>query len=613
VGAILALVAWNVTLVQWIARPKRAGAQMAHPPQRFYNASLRYLYDSCPVQVRATQPPGALKAHHFAPSFVENCDDARSGFLQRDRRPRWLPPEPELVTELARPFRPEAEDSDDDAAAPVAKKRRKRERVGAYRQYRVRMIPTAAQKRELKRCFAAARHAYNWFVDRVENRGDAPNEYALTKDYRASTLPEWAKGVATQIRAGGIADAANAYKSNIAKRKLHPGEHGAFKVKYRSHRKTRTESIHVEGDGDYAVKHSSLLAFQPLPFANNPALRSECAVFFGNNLSGLGERYWDAETPEERTERLNLQKETGKRIGARRPKWRTAKGADGIRLQDKPHVIARLLAEGRNGDGMGVVNGCKIHWDKRKDSWHLLYCYELPPLVDPDPSFETKRLVATDPGVREFMTWYAPATGDHGELFKGGEAQIQRRCARIDDLTSRMVLRGRNYATAAPRRTRRQRRQRFRQMRRTLARERCRLHDYVGAGHYAAANHLLRHHELVIAPQLATSRMVPRDGRVFGSKTARAMLTWSHGLFTQRLHSVAYRHPGRHVISDSGEPGTSKTCGDCGHWNAQLGGDKTYSCTVCGTVIGRDLNGARNNFFAAYGAARGIGWDGVHR
>jgi hypothetical protein len=27
--------------------------------------------------------------------------------------------------------------------------------------------------------------------------------------------------------------------------------------------------------------------------------------------------------------------------------------------------------------------------------------------------------------------------------------------------------------------------------------------------------------------------------------------------------------------------------------------------------MSRDVNGARNNFFAAYGQARGIGWDGV--
>jgi transposase len=476
------------------------------------------------------------------------------------------------------------------------------------------MLPTPEQKAQLKQCFAAARHAYNWFVNRVEAHGDAPNEYARKKDFRSGDRPEWVTKVASQIVMGGMADAADAYKSNIAKRKLHPGQHGAFQVKYRSHRRTLTESIRIEGDGDYPVKHSALLAFKPLPFTkNNPALRSECAVFFGNNLSGLGASYWDEETPDERTERLARGRAEGRQIRARTPQWRTRKGADGIRLQDKPHVIARLLAEGREGDGNGVVNGCKVHWDKRTDAFHLLYTYELPPLDDPDPTFVTKRIAATDPGVRAFATWYAPATGAHGELFKGGEAQIQKRCARIDALTSQMVRRGRNYATTAPNRTRRQRRGRFRRLKRTLARERCRLHDYVTAGHYAAANHLLRHHELVIAPRLETASMVPKGGRVFGSKTARAMLTWSHGLFTQRLHCAAYRHAGRHVLSDTGEPGTSKTCGDCGHWHAQLGATKKFRCVTCGTCVGRDLNGARNNFFAAFGAASGMGWDGIHR
>ena len=591
-----------------------------NPARRFYNASLKDVYDNCPVQVRASMPIAARKPHHFVHTDCTKRVERRSGFEQRILRPGFDDADPSFVTFLADPFRnravPEwvAPDADADAdGAPAAKKRRKRERAGAYRQYRVRMIPTAEQKRQLKQCFAASRHAYNWFVDRVKNHAEAPNEYARRKDYRASERPEWVAAVASQIAAGGITDAANAYKSNFAKRRLHPGERGAFDVKFRSHRKARTESIHVEGDGDYAAKNSTLLAFRPLPFANNPALRSECAVLFGNNLSGLGARYWDEETPEERVERLARGRAEGRTINPRKPQWRTLKGADGIRLQDKPHVIARLLAEGRAGDGMGVVNGCKIHWDKRADSFHLLYTYELPPLADPDPWFETKRIAATDPGVREFMTWYAPATGNHGELFKGGQDEIVERCTRIDRLASQLAVRGQHYGTATPHRTRQQRRRRFRQIRRTCARERCRLHDYVAQGHYAAANHLLRQHDLVIAPKLATSRMVPRDGRVFGSKVARAMLTWSHGLFTQRLHSAAYRHAGRYVLSDTGEPGTSKTCGDCGHWHAQLGGDKTYRCSRCGTVISRDLNGARNNFFAAFGSAVGVGWDGVQR
>ena len=123
----------------------------------------------------------------------------------------------------------------------------------------------------------------------------------------------------------------------------------------------------------------------------------------------------------------------------------------------------------------------------------------------------------------------------------------------------------------------------------------------------------MRRFDVVIAPRLLTSALVPRDGRVFGALTARAMLTWSHGLFAQRLQSAAFRYAGRHALVDAREPGTSRTCAHCGHWHAELGGNSEFACPRCGVRMHRDVAGARNNFFAAYGDARGLGWDGVHR
>ena len=165
----------------------------------------------------------------------------------------------------------------------------------------------------------------------------------------------------------------------------------------------------------------------------------------------------------------------------------------------------------------------------------------------------------------------------------------------------------------AHRRTPEQRRRTYRAMKRTLARDRLRLHNWMTQGHYAAANFLLRRFDVVIAPQLETARLVRRGGRVFGSRTARAMLTWSHGLFAQRLHWAALRYAGRRVITDSGEPGTSKTCAHCGHWHTRLGASEVFACPSCGVWLSRDVAGARNNFFAAYGQARGMGWDGIAR
>jgi transposase len=47
----------------------------------------------------------------------------------------------------------------------------------------------------------------------------------------------------------------------------------------------------------------------------------------------------------------------------------------------------------------------------------------------------------------------------------------------------------------------------------------------------------------------------------------------------------------------------------CGHWHAGLGSSDTFACPKCDLVIGRDLNGAIGNFYAAYGEAVGVGWD----
>ena len=159
--------------------------------------------------------------------------------------------------------------------------------------------------------------------------------------------------------------------------------------------------------------------------------------------------------------------------------------------------------------------------------------------------------------------------------------------------------------------TKRQKQHTFRRKRKKLAKERNRLRNWMEAGHYSAANCLLTNYDVVIAPQLEVQQMVPRAGRVFGSKTARAMYTWSHYRFTQRLHSACARYAGRYVLSDTGEPGTSKSCCNCGCWHADLGSDSVFHCPRCDLEIDRDVAGARNNFFAAYGLVIGAGYDGV--
>ena len=306
-----------------------------------------------------------------------------------------------------------------------------------------------------------------------------------------------------------------------------------------------------------------------MPVANNAKLRDECLAMFGGNL-----------------------KQTG-----------------GIRLQDKHHVIAKLLAEGNH-----LSEGCKIRWEKRTDSYYFLYTYDCPPPApDPDPEFETKRLVATDLGADPFAVWYSPTEGGtHGELLFQMRRQLDRRCMDLDKRISKVVRRGPDYSeTATYGRSRKQRYKTFHRMKQKLNKERLKLSNWMKAAHYSAANFLLRRFDVLVVPKLHIPQMVRTDGRVFGSKTTRAMYTWSFTKFVQRLEFAAYRYSGRRVCSDATEPGTSKTCGNCQWWHAELGGNKIYNCAHCGICMHRDVNGARNNFLAYLGRSMGAGWDGV--
>ena len=485
--------------------------------------------------------------------------------------------------QLSRPFAPPQPDEADEADAagdeppPEPKRpragRRTRPVNGQLRTYQVRMVPTPEQRRELKRCFAAARCAYNATVSRINTRGMA-SFFTLRNEYRGLELgteerPEWTQGVHNKFVMNAVkqahASAANAFDA------LREGRVDHFDLHYRSHRRTKSEVLEVEAAwGDASNGGPSVLnRFEAVPGRERTRLRDECLALFGGNL----------------------------------------KAAGGVRLQDTHRVVSKLLAEGRR-----LREGCKIRWEKRTGDFHFLYTHDRPPPApDPDPQFETKRLVATDLGADPFATWYSPTEGGaYGRLLSGTRAELDRRCLALDERVSRVVLRGQNYgATADWGRSRKRRHETCRRAKRKLSKERLRLRNWMTAAHYATANFLLRRFDVVVLPKLHTSALVRTDGRVFGSRTARAMHTWSFSKFARRVESAAFRYSGRHVCSDATEPGTSRTCGCCGWWHAQLGGSKEFRCQGCGVRMDRDVNGARNNFLAYLGSRLGVGWDGV--
>lgn len=593
---------------------------------RFYNSSLRGVYDSCllPTESAATRSNMILSSMYsanieqrsawrhtvHAPPSTASSAVGRSSlalpFLKHTRlnssqqqnktarRTMSSTPSSSIVSAP----------SADQSAEPNEDGTKKRKRVpfkravaleGRQRSWKVRMLPTKEQATELKRCIGVARDAYNFANKRVREDKVPANRIALRNEWEKMNHPPEVKAVARRFVRGAIYDLVDAYTSNYAKLKTNPRH--KFVVLDRDEVHSRTESLQVERRGvllevipvkdapDWVVQRKRREA-ERLALGLAPSTphrpdgawrkrRAECLLRFGNTL------------------------------GAHGP----------IRIQSRQKTIDSIVKAGAD-----LQAAARIQWNKHADAFYFIWCFELPPLMDPDPAFEHKTVVALDPGCTPFQKWYSPSSGEHGELLFEARPQLKQRCLEIDRLRGRIDRRmGNPHQCTTTRRVQRgskgiskRKRQRLtRSLRKKLRRECRRLSGHVESAHYDAANFLLRRHEIVIAPILATTRLTDRKTRCFGSKLARTMYTWSHFLFRRRLAFAAARWPGRYVF-ECVEPGTSKTCTHCGLWNPSLKlYDKVCRCSGCGVTVDRQLAGARNNFFAAYGMAMGVGWDGV--
>lgn len=469
--------------------------------------------------------------------------------------------------------------------------------------YKVRMWPTPDQTRELKRVFAASRHVKNW-VNREVKSGRATNQSKIGlrnyfKEKGRDSVPEWATSdMSNTVFDNACFKVAEAYSNG--KLAVRSGRITHFNVNYWSaSHKTPSEAIKVDKKARPDGKQAASLFDHVTPLeVTKPrsSKHSEALLHLQKGFKPLG----------------------------------------GIRIQDKSRIINALVAEGKM-----LKEDCKIMWDKRIRGFYFLYTREEPIPEDPDPEGLHKSVGALDGGVRGFQTVCNATTGAYGELVCGFKTRIHNRVEKIDDLHSRATRKreGKGVRTQDKRRKKRAQRRHDRvnarerrrrqgcqpqrrpakrhrkvtRLNRKLRRERARQTQWVEAVHYDAINFLFKHVDGVINPVLRTSQMAPREGRVFGKPSTRAMLTMSHYTFNQRLNWKAKRLGTKTVIDDTGEPGTTRTCPNpgCGRWHTHLGGDHVFTCPHCGIVAGRDDVGARGNLLAAYGKAVGILADGT--
>lgn len=473
------------------------------------------------------------------------------------------------------PDQPDDQEPQEEPKRKVAMNKRKRPIEGQLRTFKVRMVPTPEQAKVLKEAFAGARWVYNQVVKTIndgvmrdeatgEEKRVPPNMQLMRNAVRKEpNKPVCVTSLHDKIIAGAVQQACDAFTTNFKKMQKQ-GKNYRFRVNFRSYKHSYTETLRIE-----RAKEGPLNRFEAMP---NPAsnkrrdtARTECLAFLGGGLKRMG----------------------------------------GVRLQDKPEVIARMLSEGKF-----LQENAKIQWDKRTDSFYWIYTYDMPLPPDPDPEGASKRVLSGDMGVDPFIEWYEP-DGSHGEVLKDFPKQIKERCLRLDALQSRIMKRKTAKRPENYNRDGHKRRRTTRRLRKKLSRDRRRLHNWVECAHYDAANFLLDRADILVIPKIASQRLSERQDRNIRSGTVRTMLTSSPGLLCDRLESSSKKRPGKTVLTGTGEPGTTGSVGCCGWWNVAMKvGVKKCPCPRCELVIDRQVNGARNNLLAAIGKAAGIGWDG---
>ena len=201
--------------------------------------------------------------------------------------------------------------------------------------------------------------------------------------------------------------------------------------------------------------------------------------------------------------------------------------------------------------------------------------YVTVPYSSPRRVAETQgRVVALDPGIRSFLTFYSE--DDCGKIGEGDFGRIQRLCVHLDGLIGRMVK------ASGLRKMR---------MKRAIHRMRWRIRDLIDELHKQTARWLVDNYDVILLPTFETSEMAMRGKRCLRRQSVRSLLTFAHSRFKQFLKHKAFEM-GK-VVFDVNEAYTSKTVSWTGEIIPNLGGAKVIRSRKDGQAMDRDINGAR--------------------
>ena len=192
------------------------------------------------------------------------------------------------------------------------------------------------------------------------------------------------------------------------------------------------------------------------------------------------------------------------------------------------------------------------------------------------PRKPSGRIVALDPGVRDFMTFFSEDS--FGWLGRQCINRIQRLCQHSDNLLSRAT---------------REQRPLRRALRKAAKSIKVKIRNLIDELHKKVAHFLVTNFDIILLPTFASQQMTKRGARKLRRKSVRQMLTLSHHRFKVFLKQKALEYGV--IVIDVCEAYTSKTVSWTGEVVANLGGSKVIKSSE-GQHMDRDLNGARGIF-----------------
>jgi putative transposase len=207
------------------------------------------------------------------------------------------------------------------------------------------------------------------------------------------------------------------------------------------------------------------------------------------------------------------------------------------------------------------------------------YCLIISEEVQPQRTDNQGRVVALDPGVRTFMTFFSESS--YGWLGNNSNLQIQKLCFKLDKLISKI--------SKAPR----AQKKRFKE---ASDRLKAKIQHLVKELHHKTARFLVDNFDVILLPSFESCSMVSKSRRKIRSKTVRQMLTLLHYQFKKHLEWKAWES-GKVELTNINEAYTSKTVSWTGEIK-KIGGSGIMS-SVDGSRMNRDLNGARGIFLRA--------------